>query len=558
MLLGGYLADSIVVSGGEVFYNIVSLEGVETKLWARTMRMAEENDKERQMDLLFEVARSLTSSLDLRATLESILGLLSKLMKLERGTITLVDPETETLSIEMAHGLSEEARRRGIYRIGEGITGRVVATGEAEVVPDISKDPRFLDRTKARGDISKIKLSFLCVPIKLGSEVLGALSVDKPLREGSEFHEELRLLNITSSVIAQALRLHGMMKRDKEKLLRENIRLRRELKDRYEYRSIVTRSSRMKQVLETIEQVSKSNATVLVRGESGTGKELVANAIHYNSTRASKPFITVNCAALPEQLLESELFGHEKGAFTGATRRKEGRFEWADGGTLFLDEIGDFPPSTQVKLLRVVQAREFERLGGRETIRVNVRIIAATNKNLEEEVAKGRFREDLYYRINVFPIFLPPLRERKEDIILLADHFLKKYSAENLKDIKRISTPAIDMLMSYHWPGNVRELENCIERAVLVCNEGVIRAQHLPPSLQTADASQTKYPGTLPEAVANIEREMIMEALKTTKGHQGKAAKLLGVTERILGYKIKRYGISPRIYSARAQKYAGA
>ncbi len=513
-------------------------------------------DEEKQMDLLFEVARSLTSSLELKTTLESILGLLSKLMKLDRGTVTLVDPETETLSIEMAHGLSEEARRRGIYRIGEGITGKVVATGEPEVVPDISKDPRFLDRTKSRGDISKIKLSFLCVPIKMGDEILGALSVDRPFRERAEFHEDLRLLNIVASIIAQALKLHDMMKSDKEKLLRENIHLRHELKDRYEYRNIVTRSSRMREVLEMIEQVSKSNATVLIRGESGTGKEIVANAIHYNSPRASKPFVIVNCAALPEELLESELFGHEKGAFTGATRKKEGRFEWADGGTLFLDEIADFPLSTQVKLLRVIQTREFERVGGRQTIRVNVRIIAATNKNLEKEVAEGRFRDDLYYRVNVFPIFLPPLRERKEDVTLLADHFLKKYSAANLKEIRRISTPAIDMLMSYHWPGNVRELENCIERAVLVCNEGVIRAQHLPPSLQTADASHTKYPGALPDAVADVEREMIMEALKTTKGHQGKAAKLLGLTERILGYKIQKYGISPKIYSAKAQKYA--
>ncbi len=517
--------------------------------------MGKASDKEKQMDLLFEVARSLTSSLELKTTLESILGLLSKLMKLRRGTISLVDPETETLSIEMAHGLSAEAKKRGIYRIGEGITGQVVATGEPEIVPDVSKDSRFLDRTRARGNTSKIKLSFLCVPIKLGNEILGALSVDRPFRKDAEFHEDLRLLNIVASIIAQALRLHGMLKRDRERLLRENIHLRHELSGKYEYHNIITNSSRMRDVMEMIEQVSKSTATVLIRGESGTGKELVAHAIHYNSPRVSKPFVTVNCAALPMELLESELFGHEKGAFTGAVRRKEGRFEWANGGTLFLDEIGDFPLSTQVKLLRVLQAREFERLGGTETIRANVRIIAATNKDLEKEVREARFRDDLYYRINVFPIFLPPLRERKEDIILLSDHFLKTFGAENLKNIRRISTPAIEMLLSYHWPGNVRELENCIERAVLVCDEGVIRAQHLPPSLQTADASETGYAGTLPEAVANVEQEMIMEALKTTKGHQGKAAKLLGVTERILGYKIQKYGIAPKIYSAKAQKY---
>jgi Nif-specific regulatory protein len=254
----------------------------------------------------------------------------------------------------------------------------------------------------------------------------------------------------------------------------------------------------------------------------------------------------VNCAALPDTLLESELFGHEKGAFTGASERKLGRFEMAHGGTIFLDEIGDFPPHLQIKLLQVIQFKEFERLGGMETIKTNVRIIVATHKNIEEQIKDGLFREDLYYRINVFPIYLPPLRERKDDIMLLADFFLEKCAAENNKNITRISTPAIEMLTRYHWPGNVRELENCIERAVLLCDGEVIRAEHLPPSLQMIKKTEPVARGSLNEIVANLEKELIIDSLKKCGGQQRRAAKELGTTERILGYKIKRYGIWPK------------
>jgi Nif-specific regulatory protein len=282
---------------------------------------------------------------------------------------------------------------------------------------------------------------------------------------------------------------------------------------------------------------------VLLRGESGTGKELVAHAIHYNSLRAGKPFVKVSCAALPETLIESELFGYERGAFTGAMSRKKGRFELADGGTLFLDEIGDLNASTQIKLLRVLQEREFERLGSTETLKVNVRLIAATNKDLEDEIERGRFRADLYYRLNVFTIFMPPLRERKPDVLLLADHFLEKYGREHRKHIKRISTPAIDMLTSYHWPGNVRELENIVERAVVVCDSSVIHGHHLPPTLQTAEGSGTVTRLSLAQSVAAYERDIIQDALKSTRGNRARAAKLLDTTERILGYKIKKYDI---------------
>jgi Nif-specific regulatory protein len=270
---------------------------------------------------------------------------------------------------------------------------------------------------------------------------------------------------------------------------------------------------------------------------------MIAQAIHYNSLRAGKPFIKVSCAALPETLIESELFGYEKGAFTGAQARKKGRFDLADGGTLFLDEIGDLDLSTQVKLLRVLQEREFERLGGTDTIRVNVRLIVATNKDLEQAISRGQFREDLYYRLNVFAIYMPPLRERKPDILLLAEHFVEKFEREHSKHIKRISTPAIDMLTSYHWPGNVRELENVIERAVLVCESNVIYGHHLPPTLQTAEGTDTVNRTSLTAAIEAYERDLIQDALKSSRGNRAKAAKLLDSTERIIGYKVKKYGI---------------
>jgi Nif-specific regulatory protein len=276
------------------------------------------------------------------------------------------------------------------------------------------------------------------------------------------------------------------------------------------------------------------------------GKELVANAVHYNSLRARKPFVKVNCAALPETIIESELFGHEKGAFTGALAERKGRFELAEGGSIFLDEIGDFSPATQIRMLRVLQEREFERVGGSATIRADVRIIAATNRDLEQLIAGGRFRQDLYYRLNVFPIHVPPLRERRSDILLLADHFVEKYSRANHKSVRRISTPAIDMLVAYHWPGNVRELENCIERAVLLTSDDVIHGHHLPPTLQTAEASGTAIRGTLREGLDNVEREMIVEALKSARGNMAKAARQLAITERLFGLRVRKFGIDYR------------
>jgi Nif-specific regulatory protein len=301
----------------------------------------------------------------------------------------------------------------------------------------------------------------------------------------------------------------------------------------------------MRQLYEEMARVAGTNTTVLIRGESGTGKELIAQGIHYHSPRAKKPFIKVNCAALPETLVESELFGHERGAFTGAEVRKKGRFELANGGTLFLDEIGELSPAIQVKLLRVLQEREFERVGGTEPVKVDVRVVAATNCDLEKALAGGSFREDLYYRLNVFPIFIPPLRVRKADVLPLADHFAEKYAREHGKSIKRISTPAIDLLAGYHWPGNVRELENTIERAVLMADGEVIHGHHLPPTLQTAEATGTVVSASLSTAVEAFERSLIEDALKSTRGNRSKAARLLGTTERVISYKVKKYGMDP-------------
>jgi len=383
------------------------------------------------------------------------------------------------------------------------------------------------------------------VPIVLDGATAGTLGIELVWHPDREPERWIKALRIAAGMISQALRIQRLIDLERRKLVEENTQLRQELQERYEFTHLIGTSGPMRRVFEQIAQVVGTGATVLIRGESGTGKELIAHALHHHSPRAGKPFVRVNCAALPETLVESELFGYERGAFTGAQARRKGRFELADGGTLFLDEIGELSPSTQAKLLRVIQEREFERLGGTATIPVDVRLITATNKNLESALGAGSFREDLYYRLNVFAICVPPLRERKSDVLLLADHFLEKYARLHGRSIKRISTPAIDMLVSYHWPGNVRELENTIERAVLVADGDVIHGHHLSPILQTAEASGTVVSGSLAEAVEVFESNLIQDALKTTRGNRARAARLLSSTERIVNYKIRRYGIDP-------------
>jgi Nif-specific regulatory protein len=505
-------------------------------------------EKIEEITLLYEISNSLNASLDLKKSLYDVLDILSRSMGMERGTITILNPMRNEIHIEVAHGLSRAAMARGKYKMGEGITGRVIETGRALLVPKISEEPLFLNRTATRKAVHDRELSFICVPVKKGNQVIGALSVDRPFEESYSLKDGQRLLSIIATMIAQHVINLETIQFERDQLREENQRLQLELSNKFRITNIIGNSNKMREVFQMISQVSKSNATVLIRGESGTGKELVANAIHYNSLRSKNPFVKVNCAALPSNLIESELFGHEKGAFTGAIRQKRGKFELASKGTVFLDEIGSIGMDVQVKLLRILQEKEFERVGGYETIKADVRIMAATNKNLEQAVEEETFRGDLYYRLNVFPIYMPPLRERKTDILLLADYFLEKYAKENHKDIRRFSTPAIDMLIQYHWPGNVRELENCIERAVLLCDEGVIHSYHLPPTLQTGEESDTLPGRSLEDAQANLEREMIIDALKTTRGNMAKGAQILRTTERKFAYKAKKHGIDYRLY----------
>jgi Nif-specific regulatory protein len=497
----------------------------------------------RELTLLYEISSALNGTLDLRTVLDQVLSMVAERMDMLRGTFTILNRKTGEIVIEEAYGLTPDERAKGHYSVGEGVTGRVVETGLPAVVPRISDEPLFLDRTGSRKRFDKQDIAFICVPIKLGSEVIGALSVDRLFNETISLEEDVRLLTIISTVIAQAVRLRQLAQEEIEKRREENRRLHDELKTANRPDSIIGNAHAMLDVYSLIERVRDTKTTVMILGESGVGKEKVAQAIHYGSNRADKPFVAVNCAALPESLIESELFGYERGAFTGAVASRKGRFEMADGGTLFLDEMGDLPYLMQIKLLRVIQERSFERIGGTTTVSVDVRIIAATNRDLELLVREGRFREDLYYRLNVFPIVVPPLRERKTDIMLLADHFVEKYAAEHRKALTRISTPAIDMLMSYHWPGNVRELENCIERAVILSTDGVIHSYHLPPSLQTAGAAEENGKGTLKDMVSNIEKEIIVEELKRSEGNMSKAARALGITERIMGLRVEKFEI---------------
>ncbi|MDP2644798.1 MAG: sigma 54-interacting transcriptional regulator [Desulfobacterales bacterium] len=502
----------------------------------------------KDVTLLYEISNTLNEYLDLKKSLYKVLDILSSSMGMVRGTITILNPLRDEINIEVAHGLPRNVVQSVKYKLGEGITGQVIQTGKAVSIPRIGDEPRFLNRTASRKSKQDQELSFICVPIKKGNQVIGAISVDTLLDESLSLEEGQKLMSVIATLIARQVINLETIHREKEQLKEENLRLRKELEKKFRIKDIIGNSNKMREVFQMISQVSKSNATVLVRGESGTGKEMVANAIHYNSLRAALPFIKVNCSALPVNLIASELFGHEKGAFTGAVKQKPGKFELAHKGTIFLDEIGTIGLDTQASLLRVLQEKEFDRVGGLQTLKTDVRVIAATSKNLETALEEATFRGDLYYRLNVFPIYLPPLRERKTDISLLADYFLEKYSLEHQKDIKRFSTPAIDMLMDYHWPGNVRELENCIERAVLLCEEGVIHSYHLPPTLQTGTESDTLPTLSMEDAVANLEKEMLIDGLKNSRGNISLASKMLKTSVRKFAYKAKRHDISFRNY----------
>ncbi|MBI3995785.1 MAG: nif-specific transcriptional activator NifA [Nitrospirae bacterium] len=503
-----------------------------------------------ELSALYEISRALASSLDLAKTSHKILEILASILDMRRGTLTLLDPETGELVIETAHGLTAEEIARGRFKVGEGVTGRVFEKGEPMIVPDVGREPLFLNRTRSRGDLTKERIAFLCMPVKIQGETIGVLSVDRLFRYGSpDFEDDVRVLTVVASLIGQAVKLQQTVSSEKRALLEQNIQLQSELKNRYRIGNIIGQSKLMAEVFRSVLQVCKSKATVLLRGESGTGKELIARAIHYNSPRAERPFIKVNCAALPETLLESELFGHERGAFTGATQLRKGRFELADGGTLFLDEIGDIPLPIQVKLLRVLQEQRFERVGGSQTLSVDVRLVAATHRNLEVAIGEGNFREDLYYRLNVVPIFLPSLRERKEDIPVLIEYFLSRCNKEHHKQI-RIAPDVMNVMVRYHWPGNVRELENCVERMVIMAETSEVTFQTIPSSIaayfqdvREVTRAASKETHTLRSTVEQMEREQMIEALKKCGWVQSRAAGMLGITPRQIGYKMKKYKI---------------
>jgi Nif-specific regulatory protein len=500
-----------------------------------------------QLSALYEISKLLGSSLNLRTNLRGVMRVLSDYLGMNRGTVAL--RSRNTVSIIAAHGISEDEIKKGKYKLGEGIIGRVAKLGSPIVIPNIEEEPLFLNKTGSRKSIKKENIAFLSVPIKFKNEILGVVSIDRVYTEkGMSFEQDLKLLKIISALIAQSIKLHTEMEKEREAFLEEKEDLKQQLKGRYRVENIIGQSDSMQEVFASIHRVAPSNAYVLLRGESGTGKELVSKAIHYMSQRAKGPFIKFNCASIPEGLLESELFGHEKGAFTGALSMRKGRFELAHRGTIFLDEIGDLPLALQPKILRVLQEREFERVGGEKTIKVDVRLIAATSRNLEELVSSGKFREDLYYRLNVVPIFLPPLWERTEDITVLTEYFLKKYNEENRKSLK-ITPDVLQVFMNYHWPGNVRELENTVERLVVMSIGDVITKSELPLNLRE-QASRSRYAeqikDALPSTIKDIEKARILDALEKTGGNQAKAARLLGLTPRQIGYKIKTYGIGKR------------
>ncbi len=516
-----------------------------------------------EVQALYQIAQLIGSALDLDRALGEILAIMHETLRMERATLVLLDEGGRRLVIRSSYGLTKTEQSRGIYKSGEGIIGKIYETCYPCVVPDIHNEPLFLNRTGARTHLPKGEISFIGVPVVLLDNPVGVLTVDRLFGPEVSFEEDVRFLTVVAMLIGQFLNLHQAIAQKERVLVEENVSLRAELRYRYSHHGIIGQSKAIQEVFRAIDKVAPSRATALLLGESGTGKELVARAIHEASPRREHPFIKVNCAALPENLLESELLGHEKGAFTGALAMKKGRFELADGGTLFLDEIGEMPIGLQAKLLRVLQERQFERLGGSRTISVDVRIIAATNRSLEEAVAGGLFRPDLYFRLSVVPILLPPLRERREDIPILAEHFLRESNRNNGRTV-RLSRPVTHFFQAYDWPGNVREMQNLMERLVIMADQDTVQLCDLPsymtdepirlgtPTAARGEraAQDTRPVGNSPGVgrvsalhLRDLEREEIEAALVRHGWVQARAARELGLTARQVGYKIRKYGL---------------
>ena len=495
----------------------------------------------RELSIVNEVAKVLSRGFDFDSAIDSILKTLYSYWDANFSFVAIYDPEARALRIVKAFGFTEKEIKRGIFKRGEGATGKVFKSGIPVVLTDLLSNPAFLNRTRIREKLRGDE-TFMAVPIKVGGDIVGVLAVIKPFSSRESIERGLETLIILGTLIGMFYRLSERMKEERQEWEEEKKLLTEELRKTYSIHGIVGESETIKGLIEVIKKVAETDSTVLITGESGTGKSLIAKAIHFLSHRKDSPFVTINCAAIPETLLEAELFGYEKGAFTGAHSSKKGKFELAQGGTIFLDEIGDMPLSLQAKILRVLQDREIEPLGSEKVVRVDVRIIAATNRDLYELVTQGKFREDLYYRLSVIPIHIPPLRERKDDIPLLVEHFLDIYNKKYGKNL-RIAPDAMEALIEYDWPGNIRELENTIERLV-VMNDRTVKGTDLPPHIlafrrRTAGESFV----SLPERIKETEVEKIIEALEKTGYVKSRAAKILGYTLRQLDYRIKKYGI---------------
>jgi len=499
----------------------------------------EKRIRETELNVIFETCRVIGQALKLDQALDTILAILSSSLAMKRATVTLKDEETGYLVIRASHGLTESERKRGVYRQDEGITGLIFRTAKAYIVPDISKEPLFLNKTRSR-QILKESITFLGVPILLHGKSIGVLNVDRLFGDEVPYDEDIRLLSIIATLIAQFVSLNLQVRLREAKLLKGCSVSGKSASDTQTRFFMVGKSPSMMAVQHQIQKVAPSKAAVLLLGESGTGKTLVAKMLHELSKRSGSPFVKINCASLPENLLESELFGYEKGAFTGAVKSKPGRVEEADGGTIFLDEIGELTLPLQAKMLRFLQEKEFERLGGTDTRKVDVRVLAATNRDLAAEVSESTFREDLYYRLNVFPIYVPPLRERKEDIPNLLCHFASKISQEYGRQIG-ISKTAMTLLTKYDWPGNVREMENLIERLVIMADGDEIDSNLLPAFLSKQGAEQDAEQPL--SRIEELERKEILAALERNKWNRTRTAKELGVTLRQISYRVRKFGL---------------
>ncbi len=527
--------------------------------------------KNRVQQVLIDISKIITSTLDLDEIFQSIMNVMERSLRFEKCSLVLYEPSLGVLRLVAAVGLSQEEIERGTYQPGEGITGKVFESGESIYIPAISKEPTFLNRV---GYLDHFKsnpelVSMLSIPIRGEISTIGVLSVFLLNNKNIDIQTYLDFLQVVASMIYQAIKIHNLVDEATKEISRENIFLKRELREKYKFGAIIGKARSMEKVFEKIRLVADSRASVLITGESGTGKEMIASAIHYNSNRSDKPFIKINCAAIPEHLLESELFGHTKGAFTGAFSDKKGKFEIANGGTIFLDEIGEMDLNLQSKLLRVLQEKEIEAVGSLKVKKVDVRILAATNANLEELIAQKKFRSDLYYRLNVVNITIPPLRERTEDIPLLITHFIERYAKENSKVIKGITREAHKVLTTYSWPGNVRELENMIERAVVLTQREVLDLQDFSDILeklnyQAKPLEAKKFEDSdlpievssfqnfnlddldgraLEVVIGEVESRLIQYALKKFRYTKTRVAKFLGINRNTLDKRIKELNI---------------